>query len=152
MWGYGVDPPSDTTRIPILPYVLYESLRADRYLGPEFVLPGLEGDLESELGVDGCLLGWLGVSDEIAQVAEGGDEGADVVVGEPAAGLAGSLGGLAGECCGALGFDLAGPFGRLRRRGWPGSGRGGRRSRRWQPGCPGLARRARGGGCGLGCF
>jgi len=74
-------------------------------------LSGFEGDLEFELVVDGCLLGGPGVADEIAQIAEGGDEGADVVFGEPAAGLVAGLGGVAGECGGAFGFDLAGPFG-----------------------------------------
>ena len=74
-------------------------------------MSGLEGDLEVELVVDGCLLGSPGVADDAAQVAEGGDEGADVVFGEPAAGLVAGLGGVAGQCRGALGLDLAGPFG-----------------------------------------
>ena len=43
--------------------------------------------------------------------AEGGDKSADVVVGEPAAGLVAGLADIAGECCGAFGFDLSGPFG-----------------------------------------
>src|SRR5215472_2930854 len=70
------------------PILVYESLRADGYLGPELALSGLDGDLEVELVVDGCLLGGPGVADDITQVAEGGDEGADVVFGE-AAGRAG---------------------------------------------------------------
>jgi hypothetical protein len=74
-------------------------------------LPGQVGDLEPELVIDGCLLGGPGAADDVAQVAEGGDEGADVVFGEPAAGLVAGLGGVARECGGALGLDLAGPLG-----------------------------------------
>src|ERR1022692_5244850 len=91
--------------------LLYIVLRADGDFGPDFCFSGLEGDLEVELVVDGCLLGGPGVADDVAQVAEGGDEGADVVVGEPAAGVAEGLGGVAGEGGGAVGFDLAGPLG-----------------------------------------
>jgi len=72
----------DTTRIPILLHIV---LRADGYLGPEFGLSGQVGDLEPELVVDGCFLRRSGIADDIAQVAEGSDEGADVVFGEPAA-------------------------------------------------------------------
>jgi hypothetical protein len=74
-------------------------------------LSGLEGDLEPELVVDGCLLGGGGVADDVAQVSEAGDERADVVGGEPAAGLVPGLGGVAGEGGGAVGLDLAGPSG-----------------------------------------
>src|SRR6266536_2034911 len=90
--------------------MLYIVLRADGDFGPDFCFSGLEGDLEVELVVDGCLLGGPGVADDVAQVAEGGDEGADVVFGQPA-GLVAGLAGVAGEGGGALGFDLAGPFG-----------------------------------------
>jgi hypothetical protein len=88
-----------------------KSLRADRHVGPEFVLSGQVGDLEAELLVDACFHGGVGGADDVAQVAEAGDEGLDVVFGEPAAGLAADVAGVAGECCGAFGFDLAGPFG-----------------------------------------
>src|SRR6266568_2133255 len=87
--------------------MLYIVLRADGDFGPDFCFSGLEGDLEFELVVDGCLLGGPSVADDVAQVAEG----ADVIFGEPAAGVAEGLGGVAGEGGGALGFDLAGPFG-----------------------------------------
>src|SRR5712691_8444278 len=52
-----------------------------------------------------------GVADDVAQVAEGADEGPDVVFGERAAGLGAGLAGVAGEHGGALGFYLAGPLG-----------------------------------------
>src|SRR6266536_4279270 len=91
--------------------MLYIVLRADGDFGPDFCFSGLEGDLEVELVVDGCLLGGPGVADDVAQVAEGGDEGADVVFAEPAAGLGADLAGVAGERRGALGFYLAGPPG-----------------------------------------
>ncbi len=71
------------TRIPTLLRMLYIVLRADGHFGPDFCFSGLEGDLEPELVVDGCLLGGGGVADDIAQVAEGGDEGADVVLTRP---------------------------------------------------------------------
>jgi hypothetical protein len=74
-------------------------------------LSGLEGDPEPELIVDSCLLGRPGAADDIAQVTEGGDEGADVVFGEPAVRFAAGLDGVSGDCRGALGFDLAGPSG-----------------------------------------
>ena len=45
------------------------------------------------------------------QVAEAGDEGADVVFGELAGRLVVVLAGGAGENGRALGFNLAGPFG-----------------------------------------
>jgi hypothetical protein len=45
------------------------------------------GDLEPELFVDGCLHRWLGVADDVAQVAEAGDVVADVAFGELGAGL-----------------------------------------------------------------
>jgi hypothetical protein len=86
-------------------------LRADGHFGPDFCVSGLEGDLEPELVVDGCLLGGGGVADEVAQVSEAGDEGADVVGGERPAGLVPGLGGVAGEGGGAVGLDLAGPSG-----------------------------------------
>ena len=91
--------------------MLYIFLRADGHFGPDFCLSGLEGDLEPELVVDGCLLGGGGVADDVAQVSEAGDERADVVGGEPAAGLVPGLGGVAGEGGGAVGLDLAGPSG-----------------------------------------
>jgi hypothetical protein len=91
--------------------VLQKFLRADRHVSPEFVLSGQVGDLEPELPVDGCLHGGVGGADDATQVAEAGDEGSDVVFGEPAAGLAAGLAGVAGECCGAFGLDLAGPLG-----------------------------------------
>jgi hypothetical protein len=87
-----------------------EYLRADRHVGPEFVLSGQASDLESELLVDGCLHGGLGGADDVAQVARAGDEGADVVFGELADGRVLVLAGVAGER-GAFGLDLAGPFG-----------------------------------------
>ena len=129
--------------------MLYIVLRADGDFGPDFCFSGLEGDLEVELVVDGCLLGGPGVADDVAQVAEGGDEGADVVFGEPAAGVAEGLGGVAGEGGGALGFDLSSPFGDglgvasgvesglVAGKAGVAVGDGGL-------GCPGLARRARG--------
>jgi len=81
--------------------VLQKFLRADRHVSPEFVLSGQVGDLEPELPVDGCLHGGVGGADDVSQVAEADDEGSDVVFGEPAAGLWGSitefgLGGLPG--------------------------------------------------------
>jgi hypothetical protein len=91
--------------------VAYIFLRADGHFGPDFCLSGLEGDLEPELVVDGCLLGVGGVADDVAQVSEAGDKRADVVGGEPAAGLVPGLGGAAGEGGGAVGLDLAGPSG-----------------------------------------
>jgi hypothetical protein len=68
--------------------MLYGVLRADGDFGSDFCFSGLEGDLEVELVVDGRLLGGPGFADDVAQVAEGGDEGADVVFGEPVAGAA----------------------------------------------------------------
>jgi hypothetical protein len=68
-------PPSDTTHFPIFVAFRGECLRADRDVSPEFVLSGQVGDLEPELFVDGCLQRWLGVADDIAQVAQAGDEG-----------------------------------------------------------------------------
>jgi hypothetical protein len=64
--------------------------------GPDFRFSGLVGDLGVELVVDGCLLGRRGDADDVAQVAEGGDEGVDVVFGELAGGLAVGLAGVAG--------------------------------------------------------
>jgi hypothetical protein len=89
---------------PALLRVLYIFLRADGDFGPDFRFSGLEGDLEVELVVDGCLLGGPAVADDVAHVAEGGDEGVDVVFGELAGGLAVGLAGVAGECGGAFGF------------------------------------------------
>ena len=86
---------------------LHECLRADRHFGPDFVLSGQVGDLEPHLLVDGCLDGGLGVSDDVPQVAEAGDKGADVDFGELAEVR---RAGVTGEG-GALGFDLAGPLG-----------------------------------------
>ena len=74
---------------------LHECLRADRHFGPDFVFSGQVGDLEPHLLVDGCLDGGLGVADDVPQVAEAGDEGADVVFGELAEAAAG--GWLTGE-------------------------------------------------------
>ena len=54
-------------------------------------MSGQVGDLEPELLVDGCLYGGIGGADDVTQVAEADDEGADVVFGEPAAGLAADL-------------------------------------------------------------
>ena len=108
-------------------------IRAERYFGPDFCLSGLEGDLEPELIVDGCFLGGDGVADDVAQVAEAGDERADVADGEPAGGLMPGLGGVAGERR-RRGRPRPGgsiwrlPAGRLLRRGRPGSGRALRRS------------------------
>jgi len=45
-------------------------------------LSGLVSDFEPEPFVDGCLGGGLSVADDVAQVAEAGDEGTDVVFGE----------------------------------------------------------------------
>jgi hypothetical protein len=53
----------------------------------------------------------LGVADDVAQVAEAGDEGADVVIGELAGGFVVVLPGGAGESGFAFGLDLAGPLG-----------------------------------------
>jgi hypothetical protein len=78
----GSSPPSDTTHFPILFAFRCECLRADRHVGPEFVLSGQVGDLEPELFVDGCLHRWLGVVDDVVQIAEAGDQGPDVVIGE----------------------------------------------------------------------
>ena len=91
--------------------MLYMFIRAERYFGPDFCLSGLEGDLEPELIVDGCFLGGDGVVDDVAQVAEAGDERADVADGKPAAGVMPGLGGVAGDGGGAVGLDLAGPSG-----------------------------------------
>jgi hypothetical protein len=74
-------------------------------------LSGQVGDLEAELFVDGCFHWWLGVVDDVAQVAEAGDEGADVVFGELAGRLVVVSAGGAGEHGSALGLDLAGPVG-----------------------------------------
>ena len=51
----GSKPPSDTIHFPILFAFRCECLRADRDVGPGFVLSGQVGDLEAELFVDGCL-------------------------------------------------------------------------------------------------
>src|SRR5207253_17419 len=59
-----------------------EYIRADRHVGPDFVLPGQVSDFEPELLVDGCLHGGRGVVDDVTEVAEAGDEGADVVFGQ----------------------------------------------------------------------
>src|SRR6266536_2304276 len=110
--------------------MLYIVLRADGDFGPDFCFSGLEGDLEVELVVDGCLLGGPGVADDVAQVAEGG---------------------------GALGFDLAGPFGDglgvasgvesglVAGEAGVAVGDGGPGVRGWRGGLGG-------GGCGLGCL
>ncbi len=50
-------------------------------------MSGQVGDLEAELFVYDCLHRWLGVVDDVAQIAEAGDQSADVVLGE----LAGRL-------------------------------------------------------------
>ena len=47
---------SNTTRIPALLRVLHGYLRADGDFDPDFRFSGLEGDLEIELVVAGCLL------------------------------------------------------------------------------------------------
>ena len=87
-------------------------------------LSGQVGDLEPELLVDGCLHGGISGADDVTQVAEADDEGADVVFGEPAAGLAADLAGVAGERCGPFGLDLAAPLGDgLRVRGLAGDRR-----------------------------
>ncbi len=74
-------------------------------------MSGQAGDVEPELLVDSCLHGGLGVADDVAQVAQAGDEVADVVFGELADDRVAVLAGVAGERGGALGFDLAGPLG-----------------------------------------
>jgi hypothetical protein len=102
---------SDTTHCPIFLRLACEYLRADRHVGLEFALSGQAGDLEPELLVDSCLHGGLGVADDAAQVAQAGDEGADVVFGEMADDRVTVLAGVAGERGAALGLDLAGPFG-----------------------------------------
>ncbi len=48
-----------------------------------FWLSGQVGDLEPELLVAGCLHGGISGADDVTQVAEADDEGADVVFGEP---------------------------------------------------------------------
>jgi hypothetical protein len=58
---------------------------------------GQVGDLEPELFVDGSLHGGLCVADDVAQVAEAGDEGADVVFGELTDGRVAVLAGVAGR-------------------------------------------------------
>src|ERR1035438_4399090 len=85
--------------------MLYIILRADGDFGPDFCFSGLEGDLEPELVVDGCLLCGVSGADDVVQVSEAGDERADAVGGEPTAGLVPGLGG------GAVGLDLEGPSG-----------------------------------------
>ena len=72
---------------------------------------GQVGDLEPELFIDGSLHGGLSIADDVAQVAEAGDEGTDVVFGELADGGVAVLAGVAGERGAALGLDLAGPLG-----------------------------------------
>ena len=104
-------PPSDTTHYPIFACLTCEYLWADRYVGPDFVLSGQVSDFEPELFVDGCLHGGCGIADDVAQVAEASDEGADVVFSERADGWVAVLGGVAGERGGALVLDLPGPFG-----------------------------------------
>ncbi len=107
----GPSPPSDTAHYPILFVFLFEFLRDDRDISPDFVFSGQVRDLEAELLVDGGLDGGLGVADDVAQVAEAGDEGADVVLGELVGRLVVVPAGGAGEHGGALGLDLAGPLG-----------------------------------------
>jgi hypothetical protein len=112
--------------LPIFIRLTCEFLRVDRHVGSEFVLSGQVGDLEPELLVDGCLYGGLGVVDDVAQVAEAGEDGADVVAanGRPAritggttavlsAGLfcASSFGlGVTGTIAGLTGTDLAATY------------------------------------------
>ena len=74
-------------------------------------MSGLVGDFEPELFVDGCLGGGLSVAEDVAQVVEAGDEGADVVFGELADRRLAVLSGVAGEHSAALVLDLAGPLG-----------------------------------------
>ncbi len=74
-------------------------------------MSGQVGDLEAELFVDGGLHRWLGVVNDVAQVAEAGDEVTDVVFGKLAGRLVVVSAGGAGEHGSALGPDLAGPFG-----------------------------------------
>ena len=74
-------------------------------------MSGQVGDLEPELLVDGCLHGGISCADDVTQVAEADDEGADVVFGKPAAGLAADLAGVASERRGPFYLDLAGPLG-----------------------------------------
>jgi hypothetical protein len=52
-----------------------------------------------------------GVADDVAQIAEAGDERTDVVLGEPAGRPVMVPAGVAGEHGSALGLDLAGPLG-----------------------------------------
>jgi hypothetical protein len=74
-------------------------------------LSGQVSDLEPKQFVDGCLYRCLAVVDDVAQVAEAGDEGADVVLGELAGRFVVVPAGRAGEHGSALGLDLAGPLG-----------------------------------------
>jgi len=74
-------------------------------------LSGVVGDFEPELLVDGCLGGGLSVVDDVAQVAEAGDKGTDVVFGELPGGWLAVAAGVAGERGGAVVLDLPGPFG-----------------------------------------
>jgi hypothetical protein len=74
-------------------------------------LSGLVADFEPELFVDGRLGSGLGVVDDVAQVAEGDDESADVVFGEMTGERLAVAAGAAGERGGAFVLDLAGPFG-----------------------------------------
>ncbi len=97
-----------------LPHVLLLTcrfIRADSHISPDFAFSGQVGDLEPELIVDGCLRGRVSIADDLIQFAEADDEGANVVFGEPAVGLAAALAGVAGQCPGELGLDLAGPPG-----------------------------------------
>src|ERR1700691_1283219 len=116
-------PPSDTTYFPILFAFRDECLRADRHVCPEFVLSGQVSDLEPELLVDGCLHRWLGVMDDVVQIAEASDQSPNVVLGELTDRLRAVPAGVAGEHGSALGLDLAGPLGDGLRVG-PAPGRG----------------------------
>jgi hypothetical protein len=107
----GFKSPSDTTHYPIFILLTCEFIRPARHISPDFAFSGQVSDLKPELVVNGCLQGTVGVGYDLMQVAEAGDEGTDVVFGEPAASLAAALAGVAGQCRGALGLDLAGPPG-----------------------------------------
>jgi hypothetical protein len=85
--GRGPSPPSDTTHYPIIIGLTCEYIRADRHVGPDFVLSGQVCDLEPELLVDSCLHGRRSIVDDVTEVTEAGDESADVVFGQLGGGL-----------------------------------------------------------------
>lgn len=62
IWGYGVDPPSDTTHCP--------TLRRDVHSGVDQMPARLVGESQVEFLVNACLVGWVGVPDDIAEIAQ----------------------------------------------------------------------------------